>query len=161
VEAVSGPDEVAPVYNMKVEGYHTYFVGSPEWGFSVWVHNGDGNDCSYELTVSDSNARNRLNRKMGGKASHPGEPAHHVIPWDLRDHPVIQRAAKGGFNFNGRDNGIWLDATVVHRPNDKHLRYTREVKDILDVLDVQNKSDEEVAIVVSRLTDDLKVGLAG
>lgn len=27
------------VYNMRVEEYHTYFVGSAEWGFSVWVHN--------------------------------------------------------------------------------------------------------------------------
>ena len=45
VEAVSEPGEVVPVYNLKVEGYHTYFVGCPEWGFSVWVHNGDGDAC--------------------------------------------------------------------------------------------------------------------
>lgn len=29
----------APVYNMCVAEYHTYFVGSPLWGFAVWVHN--------------------------------------------------------------------------------------------------------------------------
>jgi hypothetical protein len=27
------------VYNMRVQDYHTYFVGCDEWGFSVWVHN--------------------------------------------------------------------------------------------------------------------------
>jgi hypothetical protein len=27
------------VYNLKVADYHTYFVGSKEWGFAVWAHN--------------------------------------------------------------------------------------------------------------------------
>jgi hypothetical protein len=31
---------VETVYNLEVEGDHTYFVGSDEWGFAVWVHNG-------------------------------------------------------------------------------------------------------------------------
>src|SRR5262249_39243194 len=30
---------VATVYNIRVAEDHTYFVGDPEWGFSVWVHN--------------------------------------------------------------------------------------------------------------------------
>ncbi len=33
--------ERAVVYNLRVSDWHTYFVGAPEWGFSVWVHNGD------------------------------------------------------------------------------------------------------------------------
>jgi hypothetical protein len=31
--------EVVPVFNLRVAEYHTYFVGSREWGFSVWSHN--------------------------------------------------------------------------------------------------------------------------
>jgi len=27
------------VYNLRVADFHTYFVGRPEWGFSVWAHN--------------------------------------------------------------------------------------------------------------------------
>ncbi len=27
------------VYNCRVEDYHTYFIGSEDWGFSVWAHN--------------------------------------------------------------------------------------------------------------------------
>jgi len=27
------------VSNIQVEDHHTYFVGAPEWGFAVWVHN--------------------------------------------------------------------------------------------------------------------------
>jgi hypothetical protein len=39
VEAVTDLKEVATVYNLRVSDYHTYFVGSREWGFSVWAHN--------------------------------------------------------------------------------------------------------------------------
>ena len=39
VESARSAREVAPVYNMRIEEYHTYFVGSAKWGFSVWVHN--------------------------------------------------------------------------------------------------------------------------
>ena len=39
VESTCDSGEIAPVYNMRVEEFHTYFVGSAEWGFSVWVHN--------------------------------------------------------------------------------------------------------------------------
>ena len=31
--------ELEAVYNFTVEDYHTYYVGRPEWGFSVWAHN--------------------------------------------------------------------------------------------------------------------------
>jgi pretoxin HINT domain-containing protein len=31
--------EPEPVYNLQIDGYHTYFVGSGSWGFSVWAHN--------------------------------------------------------------------------------------------------------------------------
>jgi hypothetical protein len=37
-EVVRHAEEV-PVYNLRVADYHTYFVGSSEWGFSVWAHN--------------------------------------------------------------------------------------------------------------------------
>jgi hypothetical protein len=29
------------VYNVQIEEYHTYFVGRPDWGFSVWAHNAE------------------------------------------------------------------------------------------------------------------------
>jgi hypothetical protein len=39
VEAVCDSGVVETVYNCRVAEYHTYFVGSREWGFSVWAHN--------------------------------------------------------------------------------------------------------------------------
>jgi hypothetical protein len=41
VEAVTDLNEVTSVYNLSVGDYHTYFVGSREWGFSVWAHNAE------------------------------------------------------------------------------------------------------------------------
>jgi len=39
VESVRDSGESAPVYNLRIADYHTYFVGSREWAFSVWAHN--------------------------------------------------------------------------------------------------------------------------
>jgi hypothetical protein len=39
VEGVAPSGRIAKVYNVEVEADHTYFVGSREWGFSVWAHN--------------------------------------------------------------------------------------------------------------------------
>jgi RHS repeat-associated protein len=39
VEEVYDTGEYETVYNLQVADFHTYFVGAPEWGFSVWAHN--------------------------------------------------------------------------------------------------------------------------
>jgi intein/homing endonuclease len=39
VEDVLDTGEYETVYNLRIADYHTYFVGTPEWGFSVWAHN--------------------------------------------------------------------------------------------------------------------------
>jgi hypothetical protein len=39
VEGIEGAIPAAPVYNMCVGEYHTYFVGHQVWGFAVWSHN--------------------------------------------------------------------------------------------------------------------------
>jgi hypothetical protein len=39
VSAVRDPGRQQPVYNLRVAGHSTYFVGTPEWGFAVWAHN--------------------------------------------------------------------------------------------------------------------------
>lgn len=40
VEDLLDTGEEERVYNLLVEEYHTYFVGAPGWGFSLWAHNG-------------------------------------------------------------------------------------------------------------------------
>jgi hypothetical protein len=39
VDDVLDTGEYETVYNLRIADYHTYFVGTPEWRFSVWAHN--------------------------------------------------------------------------------------------------------------------------
>jgi hypothetical protein len=39
VEDLFETGEWETVYNVRVKEYHTYFVGTEEWGFAVWAHN--------------------------------------------------------------------------------------------------------------------------
>jgi hypothetical protein len=39
VEEVYDSSEYEKVYNLRVADFHTYFVGSEDWSFSVWAHN--------------------------------------------------------------------------------------------------------------------------
>ena len=56
-----------PVFNMRVAEDHTYFVGSPLWGFSVWAHN------SYQ-------DRKLLTASQGGPPEWMENPhAHHIL----------------------------------------------------------------------------------
>jgi len=41
VDAVESSLAPKPEYNVEIEKYHTYFVGRPSWGLSVWAHNAD------------------------------------------------------------------------------------------------------------------------
>ncbi len=66
VEAIDGPKEPAHVYNVEVEEYHTYFVGSTVWGFAVWAHN--DNDCLRKLVdaaLGSTAPATRLEGKVG------------------------------------------------------------------------------------------------
>jgi hypothetical protein len=42
IDRVSEVGGVVAVYNMRIADHHTYFVGDPEWGFSLWAHNNYG-----------------------------------------------------------------------------------------------------------------------
>jgi hypothetical protein len=42
VGGVEDTGRVETVYNLAVADHHTYFVGTPEWGFGVWAHNANG-----------------------------------------------------------------------------------------------------------------------
>jgi RHS repeat-associated protein len=60
VEEVYDTGEYETVYNLRVADFHTYFVGSEEWRFSVWVHNATYVDVDY----TPSGLR-RLKRETG------------------------------------------------------------------------------------------------
>src|SRR5205807_7243301 len=68
VEHVRDSGESAPVYNLRIADYHTYFVGSREWEFSVWAHNAcgnlNGNDAVSQFGIYKIWVKDKL-RKIG------------------------------------------------------------------------------------------------
>jgi hypothetical protein len=54
------------VYNLRVQDYHTYFVGARDWGFAVWAHNAGWDGCgSVGKQLSDKELLDKL--KQPGK----------------------------------------------------------------------------------------------
>ncbi len=97
VEAVCDSGTIETVYNCRVAEYHTYFIGSAAWQWSVWAHNA----CTGQT---------------GGTESHP----------EFKNFNDAQRAAQSwlktrGFNpamaersvskFTGEVNGMKADRT--------------------------------------------------
>jgi hypothetical protein len=72
VEDVRDTGKIQTLYNMRVVDHHTYFVGSPEWRFSVWAHNADypqpvgvADGHSYPQGASDYAARKAYRTAVG------------------------------------------------------------------------------------------------
>ncbi len=92
VESVSDTDEDVTVYNMRIEEYHTYFVGDTHWGFSVLSHNAN---C---VPTWRGGLRNAM-----GEPAFPGAQAHHDLPWKWKDW-----FWENGFNVNDPAYGRWV-----------------------------------------------------
>lgn len=59
--------------------------------------------------------------------SPPGHQAHHMIPWDMNDNPLIQKAAKGShdvvYHPNHVNNGISLPLSRHSGPHDDYSNW--------------------------------------
>ncbi|WP_231734225.1 AHH domain-containing protein [Calycomorphotria hydatis] len=136
-----GPPE--PVYNLEVHNHHVYRVGQT----GVLVHNACGKDFSDELSKSGSVARRRLRSNLGLKSGNTDE-AHHIIPFELRNHDLVKKASKAGFNINGKANGVPL-SFARHRGINifHHNRYNKAIRRRLDFEFTQRTdiSNEEAA----------------
>jgi hypothetical protein len=81
-----------------------------------------------------------------------GDPrvAHHLIPVGVADHPVVQSALRGGFKFNGAENGMAVTAQAGGHP-----QYNDSVRALLDPISELGLSDREAADVVRNLATRL------
>jgi hypothetical protein len=150
------------VYNIETEDYHTYFVAAHgSRAPPVLVHNCDVarapntvTSFADELTGSAQAARRHLRRNVPGS----GGQVHHIIPWERRGHELVQRAARGGFDINGANNGIRLHLT---QHLGSHPQYnaavTRKLDDILRTN--PNISDVDAARLLQQYADQLRNGL--
>jgi hypothetical protein len=116
-------------------------------------------DYTNELAKEDTAARKILDYRLGGQAG-DGLSAHHLIPWEFKDHPVVQAAARGGFNMNGVENGVLLPR-AVHPQGFKHPQYNSQVGALLDDLQTLNLSDGQAAKALQSVADTLGRRLRG
>jgi hypothetical protein len=154
VEAVTDSKEFITVYNLRVADHHTYFVGCDEWGFSVWAHNAD---YTAQLLLTGAQARANLRRALNivPDAANP-TAAHHIIPWGLRNWPGvvgdrIRAAARGGFNINGKANGLALPHPHTIEIFD-HPLYSRAVAALIGRLPA-GLSDTQYANALHAIAD--------
>jgi hypothetical protein len=78
-----GVPGVKAMYNLEVAHDHTFTVGIGQWV----VHN----------TCRPDKLRSALNNV--GRTDQEGQDPHHIIPYKLEDHPLIQ-AAGSRFDIN-------------------------------------------------------------
>lgn len=109
VQGVRETGRYKKVYNLRVSEFSTYFVGSEEWGFSVWAHNAS---CDARMLGKRLEATERP-RGIG-------EQAAHVVPTGaftgrsakvqaaIRDAQAILEAE--GIGINSASNGFWATA---------------------------------------------------
>jgi hypothetical protein len=71
-------DRIVTVDNIRVAEDHTYFVGSPMWGFTVWAHNACDfkiSELMYEPNIKHSNYIKNSSKGSVGKAPTNGQLA--------------------------------------------------------------------------------------
>jgi hypothetical protein len=113
------------------------------------------------LGWSGDEARRVLRKDLGlGRGA--VDEAHHLIPLGESGHEIVQRAARSGFEFNGRMNGMPLSfdrhrgVNIFH-----HEKYNKAVRSKLDKMLAQNPniSDAEAARFLADYAEQLRAGI--
>jgi hypothetical protein len=98
VEEVFETGEYETVYNLRVAEYHTYFIGTEDWGFSVWAHN------AYNPTKAEKD-----NPYLAGETPQPGSRSIGVKRAAKLEIELVQRTGKGTSN--------WTSEQIAHMQN--------------------------------------------
>jgi hypothetical protein len=113
-------------------------------------------DYSAQLTRDRGNATRSLRQALNTDTA--VERPHHIITWETKGEPVVQAAARGGFNINGANNGVNLQLRV-HPQGGRHPRYNNAIEKLVDKLNARNLTDAEAATEVQAIADRLRPGL--
>jgi len=142
VDAVAETGEWHPVYNFRVAGHHTYFVGNEEWGWALWAHNryskeaGEGLrkrlDAAVEGGVLDRASADRIYAQGDGPGVDttlgdawadtwrwgPGSEAHKVSGTPQAQLAAVDQVAQQRLPTNPDYNpGPWNQPGVVEQNN--------------------------------------------
>ncbi len=117
VEAVEGPGESAPVYNLEVEDDHTYFVGGPAWGFSVWAHNANNYAGAAREGVEAELENVHAPTKVPNPYGKLGSPAHRAkvqdVVADIEARGLQAQAELPIKTINGQKGVRFMDVVAI------------------------------------------------
>lgn len=110
----------------------------------VWAKNGD------QILFGGT----RLREAMG--LTDPTKHAHHILPLEHANHPVVQKAAKAKdnpFHIQEIDNGVAVDAWQ----NTTHTSYNTRIKAVLDEFSIRypNASPEQAMVFLQGKMEEL------
>lgn len=109
-----------------------------------------------ELDLSTDEQRALLRKALGTLGT--GKVAHHLIPLEAigKFKDLMQRAARGGFNINGKNNGIALIKDIEHFGG--HPTYNQTVLEQLALIKSRaaQLSDCEIAELMQGVADKLR-----
>jgi len=84
------------------------------------------------------------------KTSGTTSQAHHIVPWALKDNPVVQKAAEAGFHLNDELNGIVLEKfskVLENGVHGNHPAYTlyieKQISDFVSTREISTISEKE------------------
>lgn len=94
-------------------------------------------------------------RKVLGLAKGDARVAHHILPWEWREHPLVQLAAQAGFHMNEALNGIPSIFTTNHPLyNNRVLQRLIALENALTVSGHLNPNNAKIA--VENLIDQIR-----
>jgi hypothetical protein len=124
------------MYNLTVDTAHTFFVGEGQW----LAHN-----------ACDFGRQSDLRQALG--ITDPNVDAHHLIPWALRNEPIVQKAAEAGWHMNHAYNGIPMPHPHSYGG---HPIYTKRVKQLLDDLYLPSMNADDAYRAVMSVADHMR-----
>lgn len=94
-------------------------------------------------------------RKKLGLIPRDGNIAHHLLPFILGDHKVVQAAAKAGWHMNDIENLKKIEK-ALH--SGSHINYTTRVRARLEAISIQygpNMSPQQAKDAINQLVSDI------
>ena len=104
VRAVAAIAEAAPVFNLEVEDFHTYFVGDAR----IWVHNGFGDKLKGKIK-GKGKGRSQIGRRVPVTIP-PGSPG--LPQGGTGEGLVISEDGNGNSEFEANINGQRVSGTI-------------------------------------------------
>lgn len=113
--------------------------------------------CIRNLDEDNDKLRGRLRTQLGGTL-HDGKNAHHLIPLEWKHHPLVEAAARGGFDINDADHNGHLMIRRKHRGTPGHSDYNAALRALLDAMHAEAGAitDEDAAALLLRTSHTLR-----